>query len=69
MIEEWAATLEKWRTDPEVAVIVLTGAGGDFCSGVDFSSAGDPMQAGPYEMKHSALGQSSSHSFDPGGHR
>ncbi|MGA2400960.1 MAG: enoyl-CoA hydratase/isomerase family protein, partial [Syntrophobacteraceae bacterium] len=52
MVEEWAATLEKWRTDPEVAVIVLTGAGGDFCSGVDFASAGDPMQAGPYEMKH-----------------
>jgi enoyl-CoA hydratase/carnithine racemase len=52
MIEEWAATLQKWRTDPEVAVIVLTGAGGDFCSGVDFSSEGDPMQAGPYEMKH-----------------
>src|SRR5208282_5338035 len=50
MIEEWAATLQKWRTDPEVAVIVLTGAGGDFSSGVDFSSAGDPMQAGPYEM-------------------
>jgi enoyl-CoA hydratase/carnithine racemase len=52
MIEEWVATLEKWRTDPEVAVIVLTGAGNDFCSGVDFSSAGDPMQTGPYEMKH-----------------
>ncbi len=52
MIEQWAATLEKWRNDPEVAVIVLTGAGSDFCSGVDFSSAGDPMQAGPYEMKH-----------------
>ncbi len=52
MIEQWVATLEKWRTDPEVGVIVLTGAGGDFCSGVDFSSAGDPMQAGPYEMKH-----------------
>jgi enoyl-CoA hydratase/carnithine racemase len=52
MVEEWVATLEEWRTDPEVAVILLTGGGGDFCSGVDFSSAGDSMQMGPVQSKH-----------------
>lgn len=33
MIDKWADTLVKWRTDPEVKVIVLTGAGDAFCSG------------------------------------
>jgi enoyl-CoA hydratase/carnithine racemase len=52
MIEQWAAILEKWRTDPEVSVIVLTGAGEDFCAGADFSTiGGGPLQAGAYEMK------------------
>ena len=33
MIELWAVTLEKWRNDPEVAVVVLTGAGSDSAAG------------------------------------
>lgn len=35
MIDEWAATLVAARTDPDVRVILLTGAGDAFCSGVD----------------------------------
>lgn len=51
MIDEWVAALENWRNDKDVAVIVLTGAGADFCSGMDFATGGDPMQTGAYEMK------------------
>ena len=38
-----AATLDAAREDPRVAVVVLTGAGGNFSSGVDLASfGGDP---------------------------
>lgn len=51
MVEQWVTALRNWRGDPEVKVIVLTGAGDDFCSGVDFSKAGQELASGPYEMK------------------
>ena len=52
MIERWAETLTAWRTDPEVKVIVVTGAGDAFCSGVDFSAAMPPPEEdSPYERK------------------
>lgn len=38
MIDQWARILVEARTDPAVRVIVLTGAGDAFCSGVDLSS-------------------------------
>ncbi|GAB2996755.1 enoyl-CoA hydratase/isomerase family protein [Amycolatopsis acidiphila] len=38
MIEQWAEILVGARTDPDVRVIVLTGAGDAFCSGVDLGS-------------------------------
>ena len=38
MIDQWARILVEARTDPDVRVIVLTGAGDAFCSGVDLSS-------------------------------
>jgi len=37
MIDQWADALSRWRKDPEVKVIVVTGAGDAFCSGVYFS--------------------------------
>jgi 2-(1,2-epoxy-1,2-dihydrophenyl)acetyl-CoA isomerase len=52
MIDRWANALLEWRTDPEVKVIVLTGAGDAFCSGVYFAPA--PQGAAeetPFEFK------------------
>jgi enoyl-CoA hydratase/carnithine racemase len=46
MIDEWARILVEARTDPEVNVIVVTGAPGAFCSGADlsgFSEERSPM--------------------------
>lgn len=37
MIEAWAAALRSARTDPDVRVVVVTGAGDAFCSGIDLS--------------------------------
>ena len=47
MIDEWAAALRSARTDPDVRVVVVTGAGDAFCSGVDLgefnADATDPL--------------------------
>lgn len=52
MIDKWSEALEKWRADPNVNVIVLTGAGDAFCSGVDFTdSTTADQEVGPYERK------------------
>ncbi|MBW2091064.1 MAG: enoyl-CoA hydratase/isomerase family protein [Deltaproteobacteria bacterium] len=52
MIDTWAETLAAWRTDADVKVIVVTGAGDAFCSGVDFTaSAAEQREDGPYERK------------------
>jgi len=37
MVEAWASALRSARTDSEVRVVVVTGAGNAFCSGVDLS--------------------------------
>ncbi|WP_328810493.1 enoyl-CoA hydratase/isomerase family protein [Rhodococcus sp. NBC_00294] len=37
MIESWAAALRSARRDPDVRVVVVTGAGNAFCSGIDLS--------------------------------
>jgi enoyl-CoA hydratase/carnithine racemase len=39
MIDEWAQALRSARTDPDVRVVVVTGAGNAFCSGVDWASS------------------------------
>lgn len=51
MIERWAKTLVEWRTDPQVKVIVLTGAGDAFCSGVDLGSNTNRASQGAYDHK------------------
>ena len=51
MIDKWIAAIEDWRNNPQVKVIVVTGAGNAFCSGVDFSSIRSEQQYGPFEMK------------------
>ncbi|WP_413098256.1 enoyl-CoA hydratase/isomerase family protein [Streptomyces sp. Inha503] len=37
MVDAWADCLRRAEDDPQVRVIVVTGAGGAFCSGVDLS--------------------------------
>jgi enoyl-CoA hydratase/carnithine racemase len=37
MIHAWAAALRSARADPEVRVVVVTGAGDAFCAGIDLS--------------------------------
>lgn len=41
MVDEWASALAAARTDDDVKVIVLTGAGSAFCSGIDLGKFGE----------------------------
>ena len=53
MLREWAHALEDARTDREVRVVILTGAGRGFCAGADLKGqmlgegAGAPAPSGP----------------------
>ena len=38
MCDAWAGALREAGADPQVRAVVVTGAGGDFCSGVDLSA-------------------------------
>jgi enoyl-CoA hydratase/carnithine racemase len=53
MIDEWARILGDARTDPGVRVIVLTGAGDAFCSGVDLGPIrpGEPAPPRPTPLQ------------------
>ena len=50
MIDEWAGILAGARTDPDVRVIVLTGAADAFCSGVDLGRFGE-VEPSPLDRK------------------
>jgi enoyl-CoA hydratase/carnithine racemase len=51
MIDEWARVLVDVRTEPDVRVIVLTGAGDAFCSGVDLGRWNTQREPAPLERK------------------
>jgi enoyl-CoA hydratase/carnithine racemase len=51
MIDTWAEALRDARTDPDVRVLVLTGAGDAFCSGVDLDRREDATPATPLQRK------------------
>lgn len=51
MIDTWSEALRDARTDPDVRVVVLTGAGDAFCSGVDLDRRQDATGATPLERK------------------
>lgn len=38
MVDAWAAALRKAAADPAVRVVLVSGEGGDFCSGVDLTA-------------------------------
>ena len=50
MIDAWAEALRSARTDPAVRVVVVTGAGDAFCSGVDLDEL-DAKAGGQFELK------------------
>jgi enoyl-CoA hydratase/carnithine racemase len=53
MIDVWAQALQDARTDPDVRVVVLTGAGDAFCSGVDLDRRDGAVPPTPLQRKES----------------
>jgi enoyl-CoA hydratase/carnithine racemase len=51
MADQWAEILVEARTAPDVRVVVLTGAGDAFCSGVDLERRYDDAPATPQRRK------------------
>jgi enoyl-CoA hydratase/carnithine racemase len=51
MVDRWAAALSEARSDPAVRVLVLTGAGDAFCSGIDLGRRAAGESATPIARK------------------
>jgi enoyl-CoA hydratase/carnithine racemase len=51
MLPLWVDALEHCRTDPDVDVIIVTGAGDSFCRGGDVSKLGAHTEPNPLEVK------------------
>ncbi len=47
---------ERFETDPALAVLVLTGAGGQFCAGADLKAMADPARRNAVEPTGTAAG-------------
>ncbi len=55
MVNQWADHLEAAARDDRVRAVVVTGAGGSFCSGVDLSALGGGQRS-PLEEKRYLMG-------------
>jgi enoyl-CoA hydratase/carnithine racemase len=51
MIEAWTAALARCRTDDDVKVVIVTGAGSAFCSGGDIVEMEDRLDNTPLQRK------------------
>jgi len=51
MIDAWAAALQRCRTDDDVKVVIVTGAGSAFCSGGDIVEMGERLEHTPEQRK------------------
>jgi 2-(1,2-epoxy-1,2-dihydrophenyl)acetyl-CoA isomerase len=54
MLDEVAATLRGWSTDPAVRCVVLAGAGRGFCAGYDLSTDGKAERSDPMRPDEAA---------------
>lgn len=52
MIDAWHAALQRCRTDEAVKVVIVTGAGGSFCSGGDIVEMGERLEHTPEQRKN-----------------
>ena len=52
MIDAWHAALQRCRTDEAVKVVIVTGAGGAFCSGGDIVEMGERLEQTPEQRKN-----------------
>ncbi|NKY32803.1 enoyl-CoA hydratase [Nocardia speluncae] len=50
MVDRWAEALQSARADPNVRVVVVTGAGDAFCSGIDLDEYNARIKE-PYDLK------------------
>mgnify|MGYP001098765811 CR=1 FL=1 len=55
MIDEWVNAIETAKSDPKVRVLVLTGAGRGFCSGMDVRAAAGGGEAQPLYVRRNFL--------------
>ena len=51
MIDAWTAALQRCRSDDDVKVVIVTGAGSAFCSGGDIVEMGERLEHTPEQRK------------------
>ena len=55
MLDEWVDAIERAKSDPKVRVLVVTGAGRGFCSGMDVRGAADRGKIPPLYVRRNYL--------------